>query len=258
VYRGKPGCGKGVHLTSLQILMGSDLYFETNKAQQDVFGNHATAFDCNKLVAMNESSMKYNAENKQILLSLITDTKGILINPKGVQSYKVRNLAGTIMMSNDEVVVYVDEDDRRFVVFKTGEKYRNDQVYFAEYEKYMLKPENQRAIYDFLMKRDISEVDWVKDRPKTKAYIKMRNSSLSPCLKWFVDFIDSIFTAVRDKVRFVDDDRVSALTGVPILVLDYDVDFDVSSDERVKQSYQKLVENFVSYVRERRNRQCSE
>ena len=59
-------------------------------------------------------------------------------------------------------------------------------------------------------------------------------------------------------MRFVDDDRVSALTGVPILVLDYDVDFDVSSDERVKQSYQKLVENFVSYVRERRNRQRSE
>ena len=44
--------------------MGSDLYFETNKAQQDVFGNHATAFDCNMLVAMNESSMKYNTESK--------------------------------------------------------------------------------------------------------------------------------------------------------------------------------------------------
>ena len=82
VYRGKPGCGKGVHLTRLEILMGSDLYFETNKAQQDVFGNHATAFDCNKLVAMIESPMKYNAENKEILLSLITDTKGVLISPK--------------------------------------------------------------------------------------------------------------------------------------------------------------------------------
>jgi hypothetical protein len=68
---------------------------------------------------------------------------------------------------------------------------------------------------------------------------------------------DNVFTAIRDKVRFVDDDRVSALTGVPILVLDYDDDFDVSSDEQVKQSYQKLVENFVSYVREGRNRQCS-
>ena len=34
-------------------------------------------------------------------------------------------------------------------------------------------------------------MDWVNDRPKTKAYIKMRNSSLSPCLKWFVDFIDN-------------------------------------------------------------------
>ena len=55
-------------------------------------------------------------------------------------------------------------------------------------------------------------------------------------------------------MRFVDDDRVSALTGVPILVLDYDDDFDVLSDEHVKQSYQKLVEDFVSYVREGRNR----
>ncbi len=136
-------------LSPLEILMGSDLYFETNKAQQDVFGKHAEALDCNKLVAMNESSMKYNAENKQILLSLITDTKGVLINPKNVQPYKVRNLAGTTMMSNDEVVVYVDEDDRRFVVFETGQKYRNDQAYFTEYEKYMLMPENQKPSMTF-------------------------------------------------------------------------------------------------------------
>ena len=33
--------------------------------------------------------------------------------------------------------------------FETGQKYRNDQVYFAEYEKYMLKPEKQRAIMTF-------------------------------------------------------------------------------------------------------------
>ena len=105
--------------------------------------------------------------------------------------YEVRNLAGTILMSNDKVVVFVDETDRRFVIFETGDKYRNDQVFFAAYEKYMLKPENQRAIYDFLMKRDISKVDWVKDRPRTKAYIEMVSSNLSPCLKWFAEFIDN-------------------------------------------------------------------
>ena len=191
VYRGKPGCGKGMHLTSFDILMGSDLYFETNKAQQDVFGPHAQAFDCTKLVAMNESSMKYNITNKDTLLSLISDEKGVQINPKNINVYEVRNLAGTIMMSNDKVVVYVDQDDRRFVIFETNEKYRNDQVFFAAYEKYMLKPENQRAIYDFLMKRDISKVDWVKDRPRTKAYIEMVSSNLSPCLKWFAEFIDN-------------------------------------------------------------------
>lgn len=89
------------------------------------------------------------------------------------------------------MVVYVDETDRRYSIFETGEKYRNDQKYFADFETYMLKPENQRAIYDFLMKRDISQVDWVNDRPKTKAYIEMRNSNLSPCLKWYAEFIDN-------------------------------------------------------------------
>ena len=78
----------------------------------------------------------------------------------------------------------------------------------------------------------------------------------SPTVTFAAD--DKVFTAIKNNVRFVDDDRVSALTGVPILVLEYDDDFDVSSDECVKQSYQKLVENFVSYVKERRNRKCSE
>ena len=67
---------------------------------------------------------------------------------------------------------------------------------------------------------------------------------------------DTIKT-IREKVRFVDDDRVSALNGVPVLVLDYNDDFDVLSDERVKGSYQKLVENFVDFVRERRNSKLS-
>ena len=69
---------------------------------------------------------------------------------------------------------------------------------------------------------------------------------------------DSTFKAISDKVTFVDDDRVSALNGVPILVLDYNDDFDVSSDERVKEKYRKLVEDFVVFVRERKNSQFSE
>jgi hypothetical protein len=137
VFRGKPGCGKGVHLHSLEILMGGDLYFETNKAQQDVFGNHAQAFNCNKLVVMNEVSMKYTAENTQLLLGLIADTAGVQINKKGIDTYEVRNLAGTVMLSNDKVVVYVDETDRRYAIFETGEKYRNNQAWFADFETYV-------------------------------------------------------------------------------------------------------------------------
>ena len=86
---------------------------------------------------MNEVSMKYTAENTQLLLGLIADTAGVQINKKGIDTYEVRNLAGTVMLSNDKVVVYVDETDRRYAIFETGEKYRNNQAWFADFETYV-------------------------------------------------------------------------------------------------------------------------
>jgi hypothetical protein len=35
------------------------------------------------------------------------------------------------------VVVYVDETDRRYAIFETGEKYRNNQAWFADFETYV-------------------------------------------------------------------------------------------------------------------------
>ena len=57
---------------------------------------------------------------------------------------------------------------------------------------------------------------------------------------------------IRESVCHVDDERVAALKGVPILILEYDDDINMESDMHVKDDYRKKVEIFVDYVRQKR------
>ena len=41
-----------------------------------------------------------------------------------------------------------------------------------------------------------------------------------------------------------------SLKGVPVLVLDFDEDLDLASDEHSKQRYRKMIEAYVGFVRQ--------
>ena len=190
VFKGREGDGKNHWSNTHKALMGKKLYCETNNSSQDVYGTNATAYNSKKLVVMNESEAKLNFQNCGRLKSLITDVDGVKINPKYVNHYDIRNLAGTIIFTNEKVPVVIGKNDRRFVPFTTNSKYNNNQAFFANYREWLDQEENQRALYDFFMSRDISGVDWVKDRPThTRTYQELRNSCLPQILKWLEYFI---------------------------------------------------------------------
>ena len=49
----------------------------------------------------------------------------------------------------------------------------------------------------------------------------------------------------------MNDERVVSLKGVPfVLVLDFDEDLDLASDEHSKQRYRKMIEAYVGFVRQ--------
>ena len=58
--------------------------------------------------------------------------------------------------------------------------------------------------------------------------------------------------AIRGSVCHVDDERVTALKGVPILILEYDDDINLEADLHVKDNYRTKVEVFVDYLRKKR------
>ena len=61
------------------------------------------------------------------------------------------------------------------------------------------------------------------------------------------DVPDIIF----QNVHYVNDERVVSLKGVPVLVLDYDEDLELASDEHSKERYRKMVEAYVGFVRQK-------
>ena len=189
IFYGSEGTGKGRFTETLRVLMGNTVFFETNNAAEDIFGQFASAYDRTKLVVSNESESKTNFKNLSRFKSLITDETGLKVNRKYQNPYGITNLAGTIITTNEKVAVYLGQNDRRFVVYKTNPKYSNDQEFFKMYMDWLKCASNQRALYDFLISRDIQRVDWVRDRPLTSAYLDMRNSCLPQIVKWLEYFV---------------------------------------------------------------------
>ena len=193
IFKGGMGDGKGRLLYAICQLMGVELYFETSNAEQDVFGQYARAYNRTKLVVLNESDAKTNFKHADRLKSLITDEDGLRLREPFVPPYTVRNIAGLIICTNHSVPLVLTDDDRRVALYHTQPTYRNNQQFFKEFMDWANQPENQRALYDELMARDISGVDWVEDRPRNEAYLEVRNMCLPPIVKWLEYFIVESF-----------------------------------------------------------------
>ena len=199
IFRGAPGTGKTSICTVLSFLMDGKvmdgkevLYYETGNAAQDVFGAFSDAFERRKVVVINEASSEDSFKHFQRLLNMVSDERGISVNKKFIQAFRIKNIAGMIFVSNKKVVVPITDDDRRFIVYEASTARRNDEKWFGDFWEW-LTDTKLRAIYQFLMKRDISKVKWVSERPLTEAYKQMKRSCLPPRLKWFEYFITEDF-----------------------------------------------------------------
>lgn len=222
VFTGKQGTGKGRLYYPLAKIMGSHLFYETSNAEQDVFGLYADAFDRTKLVVLNESQSKVTFKHSERLKALITDEDGLRVRKPYMRQYPVRNLAGVIICTNENVPLLITNDDRRVALYHTLPTFKNDHAFFSEYMAWADEPANLRALYDFLMSRDISNVDWGNDRPKNAAYAEVRNSCLPVIVKWFEYLIVEHFPESFEK----------DITGKPC-------------DKHIKSS--KLLQHFLNW-----------
>jgi hypothetical protein len=172
VTRGKQGVGKGVFARWFGSLFGSQ-FCHVHHAKHLVGHFNAHLQQCSLLFA-DESFFAGDKSHESILKALVTE-ETILIEPKGIDPFAVRNCIHLIMASNARWVVPADADDRRFYVLDVDDKHAKDTPYFAAIAHEM-NHGGREALLHHLLNRDLSRFN-VRIIPQTAALAKQKQHS---------------------------------------------------------------------------------
>ena len=174
VMKGKQGVGKNVVLDAIGNMLNPRHYITSSKPT-DFFGEHAEGYFRKLLVNLNEAEGKDTFDFEGKMKSFISEDT-ITINPKNVRPTQISNHARTIVTTNkpNPIPIDVRSKDRRYVVFQSTDDYlKKSSKFWTDLYNHLRKPEVMSALYQWFMKFDLKDFDWIKRRPITKAYMDM-------------------------------------------------------------------------------------
>ena len=176
-YSEEEGVGKNVfsHWFGNRLL-GSQLYFTTSDVKR-LLGQFADGLVNRVLVNLDEVKGSDTHGLFDQIKNRITAEETVY-EKKGIDQMKVQNSARWLGTTNNVHSVKVGVNDRRHVAVKCDGAHANDAVYFARVREWMSKDTSVVAFYQYLRGLDLSEMDWVGDRPRTKLWQTMRGESL--------------------------------------------------------------------------------
>jgi len=144
------GCGKDTLVDFLNFMLGPEnILRETGIS--NIVQKHNTLIQGKRLVVVNEmaSTREEFRSNFDKLKSYISDST-IRIEPKGINSYTVKNVSNFIMFSNHSDSIIVEGTDWRYAIFELSTKYRNNREYFGEIRKKCFNLDTAVHFYEFL------------------------------------------------------------------------------------------------------------
>ncbi len=168
VLIGKPGTGKNTFVDTIGRLLGNHYLPLDNMSQlTSNFNFHQKNAI---LIHANEAFWGGNKKDHGRIKAAITDPY-FYIEPKGKDPIKVRNHRHLIISSNEDYPVHLDNDDRRFLVLKVSDKYKQSKEHFdplyqlLEEAPHVYKIATLQSILHYLLKYEIKHMR--SDLPRT-------------------------------------------------------------------------------------------
>lgn len=188
---GPPGSGKQALFYPLMRIYG-----DSNSAvigEEQLRSDFNSVYSSKQLINIDELEPA-RAETKdkinRKLKSLTTDPQ-MVVNTKGVPEYKLANLANIFSTSNYIDSIKLDDDDRRCLVIKYGDRLHNrrEDGYWDEYYAWM-DGDGASAVYDYLLRYDCKGFDPKGWAPMTEEKAAMTESTKTVLEQW----VDALWT----------------------------------------------------------------
>src|SRR5215469_10479105 len=164
VLRGREGTGKGMFAHYFGTLFGPHFVHVSHASHLTGHFNAHLQY-CSVLFA-DEAFFAGDRSHESILKALITEDT-LMIEPKGVDPFAVRNCLHLIMSSNNDCVIPAGADARRYFVLGVSDAKKQDHAYFAAIAREM-DARGREALLHHLLDRDLSSFN-VRDVPQTDA-----------------------------------------------------------------------------------------
>jgi hypothetical protein len=182
---------------------------------------------CALLIFCDEAFWAGDKQGEGALKHLITD-EDLLIEPKHVNPFMVKNLSRLIVASNENWTVPASLRARRWCVLDVNPACANDREYFGAIETEM-ENGGLEALMHTLSTFDLNSIN-IYDVPKTAALLEQKEESAQPHVRWwlqclqegtiksrgnFGDLVEHDWPRERKDQQLSFDDNSLKLVGVP-------------------------------------------
>lgn len=174
----KQGTGKDMTVDFIgKSVIGESFYKNIRNVETELFDPHSTAREGTLLMKLEEADGAKNRRFDSLLKSEITSTWAT-INPKGLKKYDMDVFPHIVMTTNKAVPVKIEEQDRRYCIVATSDKYHGNSAFWTETLALLNRPEAGRIVYDLLMRQDLDGFN-VRDFPKTMYHEHLSQSEVA-------------------------------------------------------------------------------
>jgi hypothetical protein len=180
----RQGAGKGTFLEFLEYILRKTNILSVNGVDA-VVGKFNRLLQGKRLINMNEMSSTAETfrSNFDKLKMNITDPT-ILIQPKGVDHYSVKNISNYLVFTNHRDAVIVEVDDRRYPIFEMATTKLNDEEFFNTIREKCFNQDVADEFYTYLL--DFPAVS-LRKIPMTPLRMELMELS-KPSASKFLDF----------------------------------------------------------------------
>jgi hypothetical protein len=186
VFQGLKGTGKNALLERVGNLLGQ--HFMVADDDRYLMGNFNSHLESNLFFVLDEASWAGDKRAEGKLKGLITGGQHN-IERKGAEPYRVDNLTRVAIIGNEEWLVPVGIDERRYAVFTVGAGRRQDREFFHNMRVGM-EQGGYACLLRFLLDFDLSTVD-VNAAPQTKGLVDQKHAGLEPVQEWWLDCLSA-------------------------------------------------------------------
>lgn len=182
VFKGKKGVGKSALIERLGELIAGNYVSVANR--RFLLSNFNSHLENCLLIKFEEAFWSGEKGTDGTLKDLITGQTH-LIERKGVEAYKLKNLTRVCILGNEDWIIPASDDERRYAVFEVGEARREDEQFFDDM-RVGLEKGGYSHLLRYLLDFDLTGLSFNK-APKTKALLEQKLETLDPFHQWWYD-----------------------------------------------------------------------